>query len=129
MNRLLNFNFFIPIGVLMALSCASQKSEPVVLEGPYDARIATVSEDQQIQALNQTSEIKFIFNEDGSLIYQVSAMGKSADDIGKYEIKGDSLYIFGMQRGPNTTFFLEKIGEGVFRITGPNQFILTSVKE
>jgi hypothetical protein len=128
MNYVLRNILVLLFGILFTLSCSSQKNEPILL-GPYNARIATVSEDQQIQALNQTSEIKFTFNEDGSLLYEVAAMGKSNSDIGKSEIRGDSLYFFDMQRGPNTAFHLEKIDEGVFRISGPNQFVLTSVKE
>lgn len=115
-------------GLLVA--CVSQqggqnKNQIVVEEGTYRAVISKSNMDETTKAYSMTSEIDFTFEKDHKFIYKVRAMGKKADDVGKWKIDGDSLYLFDLERGPNSVFHIEKISAGQFEIDGPNKFTLT----
>ncbi len=124
--------------VIIVLSCASQASNETqnqtreqiaVIPGTYRAIVSDANIPEDVRGFHVTSEINFGFEADQTFIYQVSAMGRKIDDIGKWEIRGDSLYIFGLQKGPNTTFKITRVSEDKYEIKGPNHFILTRQEE
>lgn len=124
--------------LIFALSCASQgssetqnkaKEEVIVTPGTYRAVVSETNIPDDVRGFHVTSEINFGFEADQTFIYQVSAMGRGINDVGQWEIRGDSLYIFGLQKGPNTTFKITKVSEDKYEIKGPNHFILTRQEE
>ncbi len=114
------------LGVSM-LGCASQKGGPSVRieEGAYQAEVKADQLDETTRAYSMTSQIGFTFEKDNTFIYKVRAMGKEVDDVGKWEVRGDSLYIFDLQRGPNSVFHIMEVSPGQYEIKGPNHFTLT----
>ena len=120
----------------ICLGCKSQQSpspeEPTkpelsISHGTYAAVVAQDNVDAELRAYNQTSKIGFSFEADQKFIYMVRAMGREIDDVGKWEVRGDSLFIFDLQRGPNSAFYIEEISADQYRISGPNVFTLTKV--
>ena len=133
--RILSLSF---ICLIFALSCASQgsgetqikaKEEVIVTPGTYRAVVSEANIPDDVRGFHVTSEINFGFEADQTFIYKVSAMGRAIDDVGQWEIRGDSLYIFGLQKGPNSTFKITKVSEDKYEIMGPNHFILTRQEE
>jgi hypothetical protein len=114
---------------MMVISCSSQKVEEkdriTIDYGTYNAKVDLGNVDEDVKAYSMTSQIGFTFEEDQTFIYSVRAMGKAIDDVGKWEIRGDSMYIFDLEKGPDSAFKLEKINESEYRIVGPNRFILS----
>ena len=112
-------------------SCASQKDGPRVHieQGSYQAVVKADQLDETTRAYSMTSQIGFTFEKDNTFIYNVRAMGKEVDDVGKWEIKGDSLYIFDLERGPNSVFHILELSPGQYEIKGPNHFTLTKQGE
>ncbi|MDH3245011.1 MAG: hypothetical protein OEM26_10380 [Saprospiraceae bacterium] len=111
-------------------SCNAQKEEAdadriVIKEGTYRAEVNLDNVDPTMKGYHATSQISFGFEKNNTFIYKVRAMGREIDDLGKWEVRGDSLFIFDLERGPNTAFKLEWIGEDQYSIRGPNHFILT----
>ena len=117
--------------VILLISCASrqaenqQKNQVTIKEGTYKAEVNLDNVDPDMKGYHMTSQISFGFESDNTFIYTVKAMGRDIDDVGQWEIRGDSLYIFNLERGPNTAFKLEQVGEDSYSIQGPNHFILT----
>ncbi|MBK8506741.1 MAG: hypothetical protein IPL46_33900 [Saprospiraceae bacterium] len=122
----------------LTLSCASQQSEKVqeapkeqitIVPGTYSAVVSQEKIPDDVKAFHVTSRINFGFEADNTFIYRVAAMGREIDDVGRWEIRGDSLFIFGLQKGPNSAFRLVKVSEESYEIHGPNHFILTRQEE
>ena len=122
----------------LTLSCASQQSEkaqetpsePVtIVPGTYAAVVSQEKVPDDVKAFHVTSRISFGFEADNTFIYRVAAMGRQIDDVGQWEIRGDSLFIFGLQKGPNSAFKLVKVSDDRYEIFGPNHFILTPQEE
>lgn len=120
------------------LSCASQASEgekaqpkePVSISpGTYSAIVSQENVSDEVKAFHVTSKISFGLEADNTFIYKVSAMGREIDDVGRWEIRGDSLYIFGLQKGPDSAFRLVKVSDERYEIFGPNHFVLTRQEE
>lgn len=132
---------------VLSMGCKSQKTEEVeepapieqevkksirtihMAEGTYEASVDVTRVEDDLRAYNQTSKIGFSFEADQKFIYMVRAMGKEIDDVGKWQIINDSLYIYDLERGPNTAFHIEETGLDTYRISGPNVFTLTKVAE
>jgi hypothetical protein len=123
---------------IIAVSCASQassdgpaeqKEQITITPGDYKAVVNMDKMEDDVKAFSMTSEITFGFQADQTFIYQVFAMGKENNDVGRWEVRGDSLYIFSLQRGPNSAFKLVKGDNGGYEIIGPNHFILTRKEE
>ena len=127
--------YFFVLFILLSIGsgCKSQQAQeataPVIVisEGTYEAVVDASNVEDELRAYNQTSKIGFSFEADQKFVYMVRAMGREIDDVGKWEIKGDSLYIFDLQRGPNSVFHIQPIGTDQYRITGPNTFTLSKV--
>lgn len=126
------------ICMILAMSCASQgssearaqqKEQITLTPGDYLAVVNMDKMADDVKAFSMTSEITFGFEADQTFIYKVFAMGKENNDVGRWEVRGDSLYIFSLQRGPNSVFKLEKGDNGGYEIIGPNHFILTPKEE
>ncbi len=119
---------------LTIISCASQgeKSSGPAVEikpGSYKATINTVGVGEDVKAYSMTSDVTFTFEEDNVFVYSVRAMGNAIDDVGQWEIRGDSLHIFALEKGPDSAFELVEVGEGQYEINGPNRFVLTRSDE
>jgi hypothetical protein len=122
----------------LTLSCASQQSEKeqaapkeqvTIVPGTYSAVVSQEKVADDVKAFHVTSRISFGFESDNTFIYKVAAMGREIDDVGRWEIRGDSLHIFGLQKGPDSAFKLVKVSEDRYEIFGPNHFILTPQEE
>ena len=100
-----------------------------ISEGTYEAKVDVSNVEDDLRAYNQTSKIGFSFEPDQKFVYMVRAMGKEIDDVGKWQIVNDSLYIFDLERGPNTAFHIVETGLDTYRISGPNVFTLTKVAD
>lgn len=126
---MIRFVFSLMLCTMMVISCSSQKVEEkdriTIDYGTYNAKVDLGNVDEDVKAYSMTSQIGFTFEEDQTFIYSVRAMGKAIDDVGKWEIRGDSMYIFDLEKGPDSAFKLEKINESEYRIVGPNRFILS----
>jgi len=123
------FLFFI-----LSQGCQSQQAEEstnqlVIDHGTYEAVVDVSNVEDELRAFNKTSKIGFSFEADQKFVYMVRAMGREIDDVGKWEIRGDSLHIFDLERGPNTAFYIQELGPEQYRISGPNVFTLTKVAE
>lgn len=120
---------------ILAISCASQgggssEVQQITLEpGSYSASVNVDKMDAEVRAYTMTSQITFGFEADHTFIYEVFAMGKENNDVGKWEIRGDSLYIHSLQRGPDSAFKLIAREDGNYEIIGPNHFLLTKKEE
>ena len=90
----------------------------------YKATINLDHVPDSLRGFSLASEVFFGLEENNRFVYSVNAMGKSMDDVGQWAVKGDSLYIFNLEKGPNTRFKLESNQDGTFNIYGPNNFIL-----
>ncbi|NND32769.1 MAG: hypothetical protein HKN76_09275 [Saprospiraceae bacterium] len=126
------------VSMALAISCASQgesdaqdanKERVTMTPGNYKAVVNMEKMADDVKAFSMTSEITFGFEADQTFIYQVFAMGKENNDIGRWEVRGDSLYIFSLQRGPDSAFKLIKTADDRYEIIGPNHFILTRKEE
>ena len=125
------------ICLAFTLSCASQASEgkkaakePVTITpGTYAAVVSQENVSDDVKAYHVTSKISFGFEPDNTFIYKVTAMGREIDDVGRWEIRGDSLHIFSLQKGPDSAFKLVKVSEERYEILGPNHFVLTRLDE
>ena len=126
------------ICVALVISCASQgesgtqgqsKETVNIIPGNYKAVVNMNKMADDVKAFSMTSEITFGFEADHTFIYQVFAMGKENNDVGRWEVRGDSLYIFSLQRGPDSAFKLVKTSDEQYEIIGPNHFILTRKEE
>ncbi|NND07773.1 MAG: hypothetical protein HKN87_15455 [Saprospiraceae bacterium] len=116
------------------LSCSSQgasETEPTVQiePGEYKAVINTAGVEKDMRAYAVTSNVSFTFETDQTFIYSVRAMGKEIDDVGKWEIRGDSLHIFDLGKGPNSAFKVTKTEANQYNIDGPNSFTLVPAEE
>lgn len=123
--------FLLTISCLSIIfSCTSQsadnsKPDVEVTPGSYSAAINTSGVEEDVKAYSMTSNVSFTFQDDKTFIYSVRAMGKAIDDIGQWEVKGDSLFIFALDKGPDSAFEIVEVGEGQYEINGPNRFVLT----
>ena len=120
--------------VLLSWCCGmkdagEQKSDFEIEAGTYKAVINPVNMDESLRVYAEVSEVFFSFEPDQTFLYQVRAMGNEMDDVGKWEIRGDSMYIFDLGRGPNTAFKMNEVGEGQFELIGPNHFVLSKTEE
>lgn len=122
--------------LVLTLSCSSQADtkssdqEPVSIPpGTYTASVSQENVADDVKAYHVTSKISFGFEPDNTFIYKVAAMGREIDDVGRWEIRGDSLYIFSLQKGPDSAFKLVKVNDERYEIIGPNHFILTRQEE
>ena len=116
------------------LSCSSQgagdTAPTVQIEpGKYKAVINTAGVEKDMRAYAVTSTVSFTFETDQTFIYSVRAMGKEIDDVGKWEIRGDSLHIFDLGKGPNSAFKVTKTEANQYNIDGPNSFTLVPAEE
>lgn len=103
-----------------------QQSQGIFIEpARYRAQVNLEHVPDSMRAFSMTSEVFFGLEENNRFVYQVEAMGRKMDDVGKWAVQGDSLYIFDLERGPNTRFKLVDNGDGTFNIYGPNNFILS----
>ncbi len=112
--------------VVLAATCSEEGIS--IDQGTYNATVDTSRVEEDTRAFQQTAEIGFTFEPGQRFIYRVRAMGREIDDVGKWEIRGDSLHIFDLERGPNSSFLIEKLDEDRYKISGPNVFILTKVE-
>lgn len=134
MIRLISLSAFC---LILTLSCSSQATdgssgakEPVTITpGTYSAVVSQQNVADDVKAYHVTSKISFGFEPDNTFIYKVSAMGREIDDVGRWEIRGDSLHIFSLQKGPDSAFKLVKLDDQRYEIIGPNHFILTPQEE
>ncbi|MCB0686410.1 MAG: hypothetical protein KDC53_07790 [Saprospiraceae bacterium] len=124
--------------LMITLSCAQSSGskeqadppEPVAIKpGMYAAVVSMENVPDDVKAYNVTSKISFGFEPDNTFIYKVSAMGHEIEDVGRWEIRGDSLYINSLQKGPDSAFKLVKVNDDRYEIFGPNHFILTKQEE
>ncbi|MCB0668654.1 MAG: hypothetical protein KDC80_22670 [Saprospiraceae bacterium] len=122
--------------LVLTLSCSSQADtkssdqEPVsITPGTYTASVSQENVADDVKAYHVTSKISFGFEPDNTFIYKVAAMGREIDDVGRWEIRGDSLYIFSLKKGPDSAFKLVKVSDERYEIIGPNHFILTRQEE
>ena len=129
MNTMIRFVFLMVLLTTLVISCSSQKMEEKdqlsINYGTYSAQVDLQNVEEDVRAYSQTSQIGFTFEEDQTFVYSVRAMGRAIDDVGKWEIRGDSIYIFDLEKGPDSAFKLEKINDSEYRISGPNRFILS----
>ena len=128
-NLMFRYLLLATISLGTILSCASQgqtETEPTVQiePGKYKAVINTGGVEKDMRAYAVTSTVSFTFETDQTFIYSVRAMGKQIDDVGKWEIKGDSLHIFDLGKGPNSAFKITKTEANQYNIDGPNSFTL-----
>lgn len=134
MNRFFSLSI---ICLIFTLSCAQApatkggtQQEPVTITpGNYAAVVSQENVPDDVKAYHVTSKIYFGFESDNTFIYKVAAMGREIDDVGRWEIRGDSLYIFSLQKGPDSAFKLVKVSDDRYEIIGPNHFILTKEEE
>ncbi len=121
--------------IACAAGCKSQPEKEVkspaivVSEGTYEAVVDDSNVEDDLKAYHQTSKIGFSFEANQRFVYMVRAMGREIDDVGKWEIRGDSLYIFDLERGPNSAFHIQPVGTDQYRISGPNTFTLRKVAD
>ncbi len=121
--------------LVFAVSCSSQgsadqpKEKLSITPGTYRAVVSQENIPEDVQGFHVTSQISFGFEADQTFIYKVAAMGRQIDDVGRWEIRGDSLHIFALQKGPNSAFKLIKRSDHEYEIMGPNHFILTRQEE
>ncbi len=119
------------------LSCASQAQSDTdstttaveIEPGKYKAVINTAGVEKDMRAYAVTSNVSFTFEPNQTFIYSVRAMGKEIDDVGKWEIKGDSLHIFDLGKGPDSAFKITKTEANQYNIDGPNSFTLVPAEE
>lgn len=129
-----NLNGFLVLlcTALVTISCsmkATQSQSYQIDEGTYAAVINPVNMDESLRVYAEISQVFLSFEPDNKFVYQVRAMGNEMDDEGKWEVRGDSLYIFDLGRGPNTAFKLNDLGDGQFELIGPNHFVLSKTDQ
>lgn len=124
---ILFFVAFLTISCSMKEAAKSQSYE--IDEGTYAAVINPVNMDESLRVYAEISQVFLSFEAENRFIYQVRAMGNEMDDEGKWEVRGDSLYIFDLGRGPNTAFKLNDLGDGQFELIGPNHFVLSKTDQ
>ncbi len=99
--------------------------EPIVIEpARYKATINLDHVPDSMRGFAMVSEIFFGLEENNRFVYSTAAMGKEMKDEGQWAVKGDSLYIFNLGKGPNSRFKIDPQTNGTFNIYGPNNFIL-----
>ncbi len=116
--------------VWLVSSCSVKRTHSYQIEeGTYAAAINPVNMDDSLRAYAGITQVFLSFEADNKFIYQVRAMGNEMDDVGKWEVRGDSLYIFDLGRGPNSAFKLNDLGDGQFELIGPNHFVLSKTDQ
>ena len=119
----MHIRYLLPL-LAFAIACNTQK-EVSITPGNYRAAINLENLEDEVKAYSMTSQITFGLMEDHTFIYKVFAMGKDMEDVGRWEIRGDSLHIFSLQKGPDSAFKIVEKGNDQYEIIGPNHFVLT----
>ncbi|MBX2817531.1 MAG: hypothetical protein KTR24_16090 [Saprospiraceae bacterium] len=90
----------------------------------YQASINLEHVPDSMRGYSAVSEVYFGLEEENRFVYEVNAMGRPMNDVGKWQVEGDTLYIYDLEKGPNSKFHIVPNDDGTFHIYGPNNFIL-----
>ena len=111
--------------VSLLVSCVSTiEIEPA----RYQATINLEHVADSLRGFSMASDVVFGLEDNERFVYEVNAMGRQMNDVGKWQIQADTLYIYDLERGPNTKFHVVPNEDGSYNIYGPNNFILRKVE-
>ena len=130
---MLKYVFIVLCSCMFVIACSSQpakvqKEQVTILPATYNATVDLEGVEGDVKAYSAVSQVSFTLEDDNTFIYSVRAMGKAIDDVGQWEVRGDSLHIFNLEKGPDSAFKLEKVSDTEYKISGPNKFILTKTE-